>query len=189
MGPVRRRLSGYVAGCRWLPASCDSLAGLRLSATGDGRRRHLERGASGLPSASARPGPHGHCEQRLAARACQVAGSVPGKCPGRRAGPNRARVSACLRSGALGVVPGDALLVDDVPGPSRRPGWPAWPAASAWPAPVRSLRSGVSSRAGRYPAGAGGPWLCRTLVLSGFQAVVVPSGFRTSVQPHRWMTT
>ena len=35
----------------------------------------------------------------------------------------------------------------------------------------------------------GGLWLCRTLVLSGFQAVVVPSGFRTSVQPHRWITT
>jgi hypothetical protein len=27
------------------------------------------------------------------------------------------------------------------------------------------------------------------LVLSLFHAVVVPSGFRTTVQPHRWMTT
>jgi hypothetical protein len=26
-------------------------------------------------------------------------------------------------------------------------------------------------------------------VRSGFQAVVVPSGFRTRVQPHRWITT
>jgi len=26
------------------------------------------------------------------------------------------------------------------------------------------------------------------LVLSGFQAVVVPSGFRIRVQPDRWMT-
>ena len=30
-----------------------------------------------------------------------------------------------------------------------------------------------------------GPWLWSTLVLSLFQAVVVPSGFRTRVQPHR----
>ena len=40
-----------------------------------------------------------------------------------------------------------------------------------------------------YPARAGGPWLCRTLVRSGFHAVVVPSGLSTSVQPHRWITT
>jgi hypothetical protein len=26
------------------------------------------------------------------------------------------------------------------------------------------------------------------LVRSGFHAVVVPSGFRTRVQPHRWIT-
>ena len=44
-------------------------------------------------------------------------------------------------------------------------------------------------RAGPYPAWTGGLWLCSTLVLSGFQAVVVPSGFRTKVQPHRWITT
>ena len=43
--------------------------------------------------------------------------------------------------------------------------------------------------AGGHPGRTGGPWLCRTLVLSVFQAVVVPSGFRTSVQPHRWITT
>jgi hypothetical protein len=43
--------------------------------------------------------------------------------------------------------------------------------------------------AGGYPARAGGLWLCRTLVLSGFHALVVPSGFSTSVQPHRWITT
>ena len=36
-----------------------------------------------------------------------------------------------------------------------------------------------------YPARAGGPWLCSTLVLSLFQAVVVPSGLSTRVQPHR----
>ena len=34
-----------------------------------------------------------------------------------------------------------------------------------------------------YPARAGGPWLWSTLVLSLFQAVVVPSGFTTRVQP------
>ena len=36
-----------------------------------------------------------------------------------------------------------------------------------------------------YPARAGGPWLCRTLVLFLFHAVVVPSGFTISVQPQR----
>ena len=46
-----------------------------------------------------------------------------------------------------------------------------------------------TSRAGCYPARAGGLWLWRTLVRSGFQAVVVPSGFRTRVQPHWWITT
>ena len=38
-------------------------------------------------------------------------------------------------------------------------------------------------------ARAGGPWLCSTLVRSLFQAVVVPSGLSTRVQPHRWITT
>ena len=41
---------------------------------------------------------------------------------------------------------------------------------------------------GCYPGRAGGPWLCRTFVLSLFQAVVVPSGLRIRVQPHWWMT-
>src|SRR5690242_19106308 len=41
---------------------------------------------------------------------------------------------------------------------------------------------------GRYPARAGGPWLCRTLVLFLFHALVVPSGLTTRVQPHRWIT-
>ena len=36
-----------------------------------------------------------------------------------------------------------------------------------------------------YPARAGGPWLCSTLVRSGFHAVVVPSRFKTRVQPQR----
>ena len=36
-----------------------------------------------------------------------------------------------------------------------------------------------------YPARAGGPWLCSTLVRSGFQAVVVPSGLSARVQPQR----
>src|SRR6184192_839542 len=40
---------------------------------------------------------------------------------------------------------------------------------------------------GPYPALAGGPWLWSTLVLSLFHAVVVPSGFSTRVQPHRWI--
>jgi len=42
---------------------------------------------------------------------------------------------------------------------------------------------------GCYPAWAGGLWLCRILVFPGFQAVVVPSGLRTTVQPILWITT
>jgi hypothetical protein len=45
------------------------------------------------------------------------------------------------------------------------------------------------ARPGYHPGRAGGLWLWRILVLPGFQAVVVPSGFRTRVQPHRWITT
>ena len=47
----------------------------------------------------------------------------------------------------------------------------------------------AQSGRGRYPARAGGPWLWSTLVLSLFQAVVVPSGLTTRVQPHRWIIT
>ena len=54
-----------------------------------------------------------------------------------------------------------------------------WPDDFLWsPCPA-----GPAGRRG-YPGRAGGPWLCRTFVLPGFQAVVVPSGFRTRVQPH-----
>jgi hypothetical protein len=49
--------------------------------------------------------------------------------------------------------------------------------------------SGGGPEPGCYPARAGGPWLCRTLVLVLFHAVVVPSGLTTRVQPQRWMTT
>ena len=42
---------------------------------------------------------------------------------------------------------------------------------------------------GELPGSGGGLWLCSTLVRSGFQAVVVPSGLSTSVQPQRWITT
>ena len=38
---------------------------------------------------------------------------------------------------------------------------------------------------GGYPARAGGPWLCSTLVLFLFHALVVPSGLTTRVQPQR----
>ena len=53
--------------------------------------------------------------------------------------------------------------------------------------------AGLGSRGRRLPGGhpglAGGLWLWMTLVLSVFHAVVVPSGFRTTVQPRWWMTT
>ena len=54
---------------------------------------------------------------------------------------------------------------------------------------IRCMPSLVFQSGGGYPARAGGPWLCRTLVLSLFHAVVVPSGLTTRVQPHRWITT
>jgi CubicO group peptidase (beta-lactamase class C family) len=52
------------------------------------------------------------------------------------------------------------------------------------------IRGGITGHPdpGGYPARAGGLWLCRTLVLSLFHAVVVPSGLTTRVQPQRWMT-
>ncbi len=40
-----------------------------------------------------------------------------------------------------------------------------------------------------HPGRAGGLWLRKTLVLFRFHAVVVPSGWRISVQPQRWITT
>ena len=49
--------------------------------------------------------------------------------------------------------------------------------------------AGPSGRRACYPARAGGPWLCRTLVLSLFHAVVVPSGLTARVQPSRWIIT
>jgi hypothetical protein len=61
------------------------------------------------------------------------------------------------------------------------------------PAPI--LRTDGIKRlpagAGRvgYPARAGGLWLRSTLDRSRFQAVVVPSGLRTRVQPIRWIAT
>ena len=42
---------------------------------------------------------------------------------------------------------------------------------------------------GGHPGRTGGPWLCSTLVLSLFQAVVVPSGLTIRVQPQRWIAT
>jgi hypothetical protein len=73
------------------------------------------------------------------------------------------REAACSRSSAGGQGPGDALRGDGGAATSR-------------------------CVAGPYPARAGGLWLCSTLVLPGFHAVVVPSGFRTRVQPQRWIT-
>ena len=75
-----------------------------------------------------------------------------------------------------------------------RPRFAGWrhPVLAYWTLRVAGLGGSWSCRypwAYRcpYPARAGGPWLCSTLVLSLFHAVVVPSGFRTRVQPHRWI--
>ena len=46
------------------------------------------------------------------------------------------------------------------------------------------LPFGTLISARRHPGRTGGLWLWMILVLSLFQAVVVPSGFRTTVQPH-----
>src|SRR6185437_13104207 len=69
----------------------------------------------------------------------------------------------------------------DHPPPRTAPGHGDGRALRRRPAPVRELSPGG------YPARAGGPWLCRVLVLSLFHALVVPSGFTTSVKPQRWM--
>jgi hypothetical protein len=64
--------------------------------------------------------------------------------------------------------------------------------ARCWPlsAGRRALASpGTQEGAGCYPARAGGLWLRSTLVRFRFQAVVVPSGLRTRVQPIRWIIT
>jgi hypothetical protein len=66
-------------------------------------------------------------------------------------------------------------------------GSPSPPSAAVSFAQTRTTTRRLTS--GGYPGRAGGPWLWSTLVLSGFQALVVPSGFRTRVQPHLWMTT
>jgi catechol 2,3-dioxygenase-like lactoylglutathione lyase family enzyme len=55
------------------------------------------------------------------------------------------------------------------------------------PSSTATYQGAPRGDAGRYPVRAGGSWLCRTLLLSLFQAVVVPSGFRTRVQPRRWI--
>ena len=49
-------------------------------------------------------------------------------------------------------------------------------------APLASLELGVPGLGG-HPGRTGGPWLWRTLVLSLFQAVVVPSGLTTRSSP------
>ena len=56
--------------------------------------------------------------------------------------------------------------------------------------PPVGLAAGQSAvAAGQLPpvqaARAGGPWLCRTRVLSGLVAVTVPSGCRVMAQPQR----
>ncbi len=79
--------------------------------------------------------------------------------------------------------------------------WPKWPVKRSAPddaaafgfrvgrhpvlvAGLSSPWSPWSAGPGGYPGRAGGLWLWSTLVLPGFHAVVVPSGFRTSVPPH-----
>ena len=78
--------------------------------------------------------------------------------------------------------------------PGHRRGGGAGPGRLGGPRPHRlrpARRVGPAALSGRggHPGRTGGPWLCSTLVLSLFHAVVVPSGFRTRVQPHRWITT
>ena len=91
----------------------------------------------------------------------------------------------------LAVAVGERLRTGSVRAPcsfrrirSPIPAWCLPPSAgrraSARPAPqVRAP--------GGYPARAGGLWLRSTLVRFRFHAVVVPSGFRTRVQPIRWI--
>jgi hypothetical protein len=53
-----------------------------------------------------------------------------------------------------------------------------------------SRNTGYERRAmttGRHAAMSGGGWEWRVLLPSGLVAVVVPSGWRVKIQPHRWM--
>jgi hypothetical protein len=108
--------------------------------------------------------------------------------PGRRRGAGRGAGRRGL-PGPAGGGPGGGV------GPVRRgPGrgaGPAQPAAVRNPAadPAPAGEQAGPDVPGSYPARVGGPWLCRTFVLSLFHAVVVPSALTTRVQPHRWITT
>src|ERR1035441_339552 len=64
-----------------------------------------------------------------------------------------------------------------------------WAASSASGPSSTGTRSWSRTPRGPYPARAGGLWLRRTLVLSRFHAMVVPSGWRTRVQPIWWIMT
>ena len=87
-----------------------------------------------------------------------------------------------VRFGVCGIAPGSLAS------PDRQ----AWVEAGDLCRDTGRSRSCGQRRHGRrgcYPARAGGLWLCRTFDLSRFQAVVVPSGCRTRVQPIRWIMT
>jgi hypothetical protein len=100
--------------------------------------------------------------------------------PADRAVALGASVLTCYYGGELG---GGCLVSDSI-----RP-WLGYRVCGGIAALESRLCSGRPSASPRYPGLAGGLWLCRILVLSLFQAVVVPSGCRISVQPQRWITT
>ena len=107
----------------------------------------------------------------------------------------RIRLALCRdvvlkNSGPLG-------MVNTGPAPSRPCCETSTPFGSAEPGRPRCSEAALDRRDdGRFEQRVrrgvvhppGGPWLYRTLVWSGFQAVVVPSGFSSRVQPQRWMT-
>ncbi len=100
-----------------------------------------------------------------------------------------------LHQGSLRRYPGLGLAASSLPSPkppptTRQP----WPSPEheqhrMTPRPSGSLAASSGARAwlypGSYPGRTGGPWLCRTLVLFLFHALVVPSGFTTRTQPQR----
>jgi hypothetical protein len=87
----------------------------------------------------------------------------------------------------FGIFPFLVVLADDA-GSRALPVWQNGPEGCGYDPRGHVASSGARPGCpGSHPGRAGGPWLCSTLVRSLFQAVVVPSGFSTRVQPCRWI--
>jgi len=132
------------------------------------------------PSSGAGASPHGPYRPRR----CGLTAASPSAGSGWRSAPAMSRRSGSPGAPATtskGVSPGTAAS-----GHVRMPNTIHGTTASS--GPTSAIRHPVPTAGAAYPARAGGLWLWRILVRSGFQAVVVPSGFRTRLQPRLWIT-